>query len=131
MATVPAEITAAARGIARTLAGYVIETESISSSAQIEQTPDQNNAIAAEEVYDHRYELSLTVHSANSTRTAPAATNDQIAYADHNWVVDSIEEAGSYNGLLRFNIRAHRYDNFPAAAAAPSNTNSNNSSTPA
>ena len=31
--------------------------------------------------------------------------------------VDSHESAGSYNGLKRYNLRAHRFDNAPAAAS--------------
>lgn len=118
MATVPQAISKSARGIARTLEGFVLQNETITSAPIVEQTPDQNGAIADEQVYDHRIDLSLTAVSASSSRTAPATTNDQILYDGKAWQVDSVEEAGTYNSLLRFNIRAHRFDNFPAAAAA-------------
>ena len=72
MATTPTTIAKSARGIVRTLDGFILQNETITTSPIVEQTPDQMGAIAD-------------------------------------------EEAGTYNSLLRFNIRAHRYDNFPAA----------------
>lgn len=118
MATTPTAIAKSARGIVRTLDGYILQNETITTSPIAEQTPDQMGAIADEQVYDHRADLSLTAVSASATRTAPATENDQIVYDGKTWQVDTVEEAGTYNSLLRFNIRAHRYDNFPAAAAA-------------
>ena len=115
MATTPTSISASARGVTRTLSGYIVESESISKAPQSEQTSDQTGAIAAEEIYDHRTDLSLTVISSSSTRTAPACTNDKITYGGATYFVDSVEEAGTYNGILRFNIKAHRWDNCPAS----------------
>jgi len=120
MATTPTEISKPARGIVRTLAGYILQNESIKEAPLSEETDDQNGARADEEVYDHRFDLSLTAVSKTSTRTPPAHTDDLIEYAEKKWKVDEIEEAGSYNGKLRFNIRAHRYDNFPAQTPAQS-----------
>lgn len=113
MATTPTAIAKSARGIVRTLAGYILQNETITTSPIVEQTPDQMGAIADEQVYDHRTDLSLTAVSSSATRTPPATNNDQISYDGKLWLVDSVEEAGTYNSLLRFNIRAHRYDNFP------------------
>lgn len=115
MATIP-QIVNAARGIARTLSGYSVQSESITRTPVREQVPDQVGAIAEEQTYDERTDLSLTVISATNARTAPAANSDTIAYGGATYYVDSVEEAGSYNGVLRFNIRAHRYTNAPAAA---------------
>ena len=103
-------------GIATTLADYVIESENITETPQIETVPNQTNQVADEIQYDTRYELRLTVRG----KTKPAATI--LAYgkngsADVKWAVDSVEEAGSYNGLRRFNITAHRTTLYPAAAA--------------
>ena len=113
MATVPTTIAASARGITRTLSGYIVQNETISEAPISETTEDQTGAVVAEEVYDRRTDLTLTVISASSTRTAPAGNDDIISYDDKNWKVDSIEEAGSYNGKLRFTIRAHRFSNYP------------------
>ena len=113
MATTPTAIAKSARGIVRTLDGYILQNETITISPIVEQTPDQMGAIADEQVYDHRTDLSLTAISSSTSRTAPVTQNDQITYDGKLWQVDSAEEAGSYNSLLRFNIRAHRYDNFP------------------
>lgn len=118
MATTPTGIDKPARGIARTLDGYILQNESIKEAPISEETDDQNGARADEEVYDHRFDLSLTAVSKTSTRTPPTHTNDLITYDSKTWKVDEIEEAGSYNGKLRFNVRAHRYDNYPAAASS-------------
>lgn len=113
MATSPA-ISGAVRGISNTLTGYVVQSENITTSPVVEQVPDQNGAIGYEAVYDHRVDLSLSVISNGATTAAPTVTNEIIAYASHNWFVDSCEEAGSYGQVRKWNIRAHRYDNWPA-----------------
>ena len=116
MATEPASIAhGTPRGITNTLSGYVVETESITPADRSEEVPDQKGAVADEISYDTRTDLRLTVRSATIGATAPAtagATN--FTYAGSKWKVDSCEEAGSYNGLRRWNIIAHKYANFPA-----------------
>jgi len=114
MATTPTGIDKPARGIVRTLDGYILQNESIKKAPISEDTDDQTGARADEEVYDHRFDLSLTAVSKTSTRTPPAHQNDLFTYDSKTWKIDEVEEAGSYNGKLRFNIRAHRYDNYPA-----------------
>lgn len=115
MATTPASISNSARGITNTLAGYVVQSETISENPVFEQVADQNGAIADEQVYDHREELTLEVISTSATRTAPAHTGDRISYAGKVWAVDRVETAGTYNQVVKFRITAHRYDNFPSA----------------
>ena len=119
MATTPT-ITGAVRGIANTLSGYVVQSENFTESPVVEQVPDQNGAIGYEAVYDHRVDLSLSVISDGSSTTAPTVTDDIISYSSHNWFVDSCEEAGTYNGVRKWNIKAHRYDNWPTQ---PTTTN--------
>lgn len=113
MATSPTGINAPARGIVRTLAGYIVQQEGIDTQSIAHETPDQLGAIGWEEVYDHRYDLTLTAISSTSARTAPATDGDRISYDGKTWVVDSVAEAGTYNDHLKWSIRAHRYDNFP------------------
>lgn len=115
MATVPAQIAAGTpRGIQNTLTGYVIETESIVPTDVCEPVPDQDNATADEITYDTRTDLRLTVRSATTGKTAPAtAGSTTFSYAGAKWKIDSCEEAGSYNGLRRWNIVGHRFTNFP------------------
>ena len=114
MATTPSSISASARGIANTLSGFVVQSENMTTSPVVEQVPDQNGAIAYEAVYDHREDLSLSVISASATATAPTVTNEIIQYASKKWFVDSCEEAGTYNQVRKWNIRAHKFDNWPA-----------------
>ena len=115
MATTPTIAAGSPRGIQHTLDGYVVETESITPTDRSEEVPDQNGAIADEISYDTRTDLRLTVRSATTGKNAPAeAGDDGFEYASSKWKVDSVEEAGSYNGLRRWNITAHKYENFPA-----------------
>ena len=120
MATTPPIAAGTPRGITNTLSGYVVETESITPADRSEEVPDQQGAIADEINFDIRTDLRLTVRSAKASVTAPPATagSKAFSYADSTWKVDSVEEAGSYNGLRRWNINAHKYTNFPAQPAA-------------
>ena len=125
MATSPSSISGSPRGIANTLTGFVVESENITETPQQEDFDDQNGARADERVFDTRVDLELTVYGASSSATTPPTTaisnsgGKTIAYASHNWKVDSIKEAGTYNGRRRWTINAHRYDNFPAQPTSP------------
>ena len=124
MATVPNSISGSPRGITNTLSGFVIETETITETPVQEDFDDQTGARADEQVYDTRFDLRLTVYGANSEADIDDVVVDfsssdtkkgkKIVYAGKNWKVDSCEEAGSYNGRRRWNISAHRYNNYPA-----------------
>lgn len=121
MATVPTTIKAPPRGIVNTLSGFVVESETITETPVQEDTDDQNGARADEQVYDTRVDLRLTVYGAsasadiNSVVTAMPSgyTGKMITYAKKKYKVDSLEEAGTYNGKRRWNITAHKFDNFP------------------
>lgn len=108
MATIPQAV-AGTYGISNTLADYTVESETITESPLRETVPDQSNAVANEIKYDTRYELRLTVRGAS----APSASA-VLAYGGHKWAVDSVEYAGSYNGLQRYTVSAHRFENYPA-----------------
>ena len=112
MATTPTSV-AGTYGITNTLNGYTIESETITETPQVESVPDQKNAVANEIIYDTRWDLRLTVRGSS----APAVSQS-FSYNSHSWAVDSIEQAGTYNGLQRFNITAHRFNNFPATSSA-------------
>lgn len=117
MATTPSIAAGTPRGIQNTLSGFVIETESIVPNDVSEQVPDQKGAVADEISYDTRTNLRLTVRSATTGTTPPATAGDKtFQYAKKRWKVDSVEEAGIYNGLRRWNINAHRFENFPNAS---------------
>ena len=115
MSTTPSIEAGTPRGIQHTLENFVIETESITPADRSEDVPDQQGAIADEINYDIRTDLRLTVRSATTGVDAPTtAGTTNFQYAGSKWKVDSVEEAGSYNGLRRWNINAHKYENFPA-----------------
>ena len=126
MATTPENIDAGAGeyGISNLLAGAVIESESITETPQRETVPDQKNAVAFEVLYDKRWDLKLTVRLLTGT-SVPTASDNGVETAEASffkypsasngdfWVLDNIESAGSYNGLRRYNISAHRFNNWP------------------
>ena len=128
MATVPASITGSPRGISNTLTDFVVENEEINETPVQEDFDDQNGARADEKVYDTRLDLSLTVYGAKasadiSARLSAIANSGgkSITYASKTWKVDSVREAGTYNGRRRWTITAHRYDNFPAQSSSSPN----------
>lgn len=115
MATTPATATAEEYGIATTATGITIESETITDSPQVETIPDQKNAVTKEIKYDKRIDLKLTYRGTKLAETAGQnGENSTVTYNNVKYYVDSHESAGSYNGLKRYNLSAHRFDNAPA-----------------
>ena len=121
MAKVPATIEAGTpRGITRTLTNFVIESENLTETPMREDVPDQTGAIVDQILYDVRKDLRLTIRSAKTAVTGLPTVNAKITYPSTNgteYVVDSIEEAGTYNGLRRWNIVAHKFAKQTPAAS--------------
>ena len=110
MAFVPASITATSRGIVATLAGYIVQNENTTETPVTKQVPDQEGAIALEIDYDLRIDLRLTVIDADGNGSIGSIGSGHIlSYNSHTWKLDSVEEAGTYNGARRWNITAHRF----------------------
>lgn len=125
MANNPTDISGSPRGIANTLDGFVVENEEFNETPVQEDFDDQNGARADEKVYDTRVDLNLTVYGKTAEadiskilKAIEKSGGKTITYAKKNWKVDSVREAGTYNARRRWTITAHRYDNFPAQAAA-------------
>lgn len=113
MATTPAQgVDTGTYGVDTTVTGITIESVNITETPQVETVPDQKNATVNEIVYDTRKDLRLTYRG-----TKLAATNGVITFNGVKYAVDSHEEAGSYNALKRYNLSAHRFDNFPASVS--------------
>ena len=109
MSTTPATPTAETYGIGTATTGITVESETITETQMVEPVPDQKNATVNEIVYDTRKDLKLTYRGTKLT-----ATNGVITYNSVKYAVDSHEDAGTYNSLKRYNLSAHRFDNFPA-----------------
>ncbi len=92
-------------GIAKVMADYTVETYNLTDSPVRETVPNQHNQVEKEIRYDTRYDLRITI------RGAAKPANTTITFDGQTYIVDTVEEAGSYNGLLRFNVTAHRYTN--------------------
>lgn len=98
-------------GITTVVANITIESESIVTNPIKEPVPNQTNATVNEIKYDTRTDLSLTYRG-----TKLAEENGIVTYNGVKYSVDSHEEAGTYNGLKRYNLRAHKFENFPSQA---------------
>ena len=107
MATTPAT-PAGEYGIDLTLDGYTIESFSEKDAPVRETVPDQHNAVAKELRYDTRHELSLTV------RGSSKPDDTTITFNSHTYIVDTVEDAGTYNGLRRYNVTGHYFTNCSA-----------------
>lgn len=115
MATVPANATAEEYGIETVTEGITVESENITDSPIVETVPDQKNAVRKEHKYDKRTDLKLTYRGTKLAETAGQnGENSTVTYNGVKYYVDSHESAGSYNGLKRYNLNAHRFDNAPA-----------------
>lgn len=108
MATTPATATTEEYGISTATTGITVESETITTSPIVEPVPDQKNATVNEIKYDTRTDLQLTYRGTKLTDTNGVITYNSVKYA-----VDSHEQAGTYNGLKRYNLRAHKFENFP------------------
>lgn len=125
MAATPATPTAEQYGITETASGITIESLTETPSPLAEPVPDQKNATVKEIYYDTRVDLKLTYRGTKLTETAGTVggENTKITFNGKTYYVDSHESAGTYNGLKRYNLSAHRFDNAPAAAAQSQNAN--------
>lgn len=115
--TNPAPSDESARGIAQTLSGYVAQNVTVTRSPVRQEYPDQQGAIRGGAEYDERFELTATVYSESSSREAPFAGESRIDFDGKRWALDSVEESGTYNDVLRWTVRAHRFTNWPSSAS--------------
>lgn len=125
MATTPANITGAVRGIDRDLTGYVIQDEDITQNKRLHRVPDQKDRTAYEEVIENTWNLTCSVISDGASTAAPPLENhDYFIYpstgtmggataTQWRWQVDSCKEAGTYNGDRKWTVTAHRSDEWP------------------
>ena len=120
MATTPATATTEVYGIAETANGITIENLTETPTPIAEPVPDQKNATVKEMYVDTRYDLSLTYRGTKLTETAGevGGENTKVSFNSKTYYVDSHEAAGTYNGLKRYNLSAHRFDNAPAAGSS-------------
>lgn len=94
-------------GIKTALSNFTIESENVKTIPVLEKVPDQFNRTAKELLIETRYEATLTLRGANAPT---AATFNDYGGTGNKWILDSIENAGTYNGLRRFNVSMHRSD---------------------
>ncbi|MBR2355122.1 MAG: hypothetical protein IKA69_01925 [Kiritimatiellae bacterium] len=122
MATTPENATAEQYGVETVTEGITVESENISDSPIVETVPDQKNAVRKEHKYDKRTDLKLTYRGTKLAETAGEnGENDTVTYNGVKYYVDTHEKAGIYNGLQRYNLTAHKFDNAPAQPTPAAN----------
>lgn len=92
-------------GISKTVQGIVIETMNTTENPLAEPIPDQQNHVTDEKHYSTRIDLKLTYRGTKLT-----VNGNKVSFDSKDWFVDSHEDAGSYNGLKRYNLSAHRFE---------------------
>ncbi len=127
MATKPANIVGAVRGIDRDLTGYVIQDEDITQNKRLHRVPDQKDKTAYEEVIENTWNLTCSVISDGASTVAPPLSDDDyfiypstgtMGTDKWRWQVDSCKEAGTYNGDRKWTVTAHRSDEWPPQTAS-------------
>jgi len=113
MATLPATVDAD-YGISTALTGYTIESESVKDVPVYEKVPDQKNRTAKEILIETRHEATLTIRGASKPQTS---TFNGYGGTGNKWILDSVEKAGTYNGLQRWNVSMHYSDECNEATA--------------
>jgi hypothetical protein len=111
MATVPASMPTAVRGIAETITGYIVSELSIKNTDVNEPTPDQNGAVADEQTYDTRTDVRVALWGPD---TAPCSAGDEdFVVGGDTLKVDSCEKVGAYEQKVKWVVTAHRFENYP------------------
>ena len=113
----------AARGIADVIDGFVATNVEVEEQPIRQEYPDQEGAIAAGKVYDHKYTFSLNVYTAGSTRdTAPFGGGDVVQFRSEYWAVDTCRQTDTYNDTVKWSVTGHRHvkgtRKYPAAPAS-------------
>lgn len=90
-------------------AARTVESENTTESPQVEEIHNELNKTVGSVNYETRHELRLTYRGTSLT-----ITNGIVSWGGHRWLVDSHEKAGTYNGLQRYNLSAHRFSTYPA-----------------
>jgi hypothetical protein len=67
--------------------------------------PNETGAVVEIIQYDTRYEFTGTCHGS----AAPSFTNNSFTFKNQTYIVDSIEEAGTYNQVKRWTVRGHAF----------------------
>lgn len=91
-------------GIDETIEGYTVESANVKKIPVQEQIHGQHNEVRQEIKYDLRKDLSCTLRGAVEPT---AATFDGFGGAGEKWIIDSVDKAGTYNGIQRWNVSAH------------------------
>lgn len=90
-------------------AGRTVESENVTDTPQTEEIQNEVNKTVGSVNYETRYELRLTYRG-----TILTISSGIVSWGGHRWLVDSHEKAGTYNGVQRYNLTAHRFTTYPA-----------------
>lgn len=87
------------------LDGYVIESVRRRTVPLRETGLGSNGKVWIEKRRDTRREITIVLRG----DIEPAATG--FVYGEETFIVDSVEDEGTYNGKKRFTVQAHHHEN--------------------
>ena len=100
-------------GISNTVAGVIIQSEDLTKSDICHVVHDQYGRVANEMSYDQDNRCNFSF-IASSMPTAVSAVGGTFEYAGVTWKIDSMAEAGTFDGLKKWSVTAHTYYNYPS-----------------
>lgn len=103
-------------GIGTTVAGVIIQSEEMSQSDIAHIVHDQYGRVANEISYDQA--SSNTFSFLGDKLPATIKVGDTFEYCGVTWKIDSVTEAGTFDGLRRWSVAGHAYYNYPDTAPA-------------
>lgn len=101
-------------GIDNTLAGFIVQSEEITTERITDTTQDQKGAVVSQLDYDEHYTLTLGVIGDTASEPPAVAGDITFEYAGAKWKVQSCQYTGEYNAKKRWQITAERWHNFPS-----------------
>ena len=97
-------------GITETLSGATLESVTKTETNTYEPVPNQKNEVEKEIKVDTRTDIRITARGTKPTGVT-------LSFGNATYLIDSVEDAGTYNGLKRFTVSAHKYANQTVSAS--------------
>lgn len=97
-------------GVSDTLSNATLESVTKTDTHTYEPVPNQKNEVEKEIKVDTRTDIRITARG-----TKP--TGGTLSFGGATYLIDSVEDAGTYNGLKRFTVSAHKYANQTISAS--------------
>ena len=103
-------------GIGNTYAGVIIQSEDLSKTDIAHMVHDQYGRVSNEMSYDED-KRNVFTFIASALPAALGAVGSTFVYAGITWKIDSLTEAGVFDGLRRWTVNAQCYYNYPGTVS--------------